>query len=57
MQREQSDYRKSVEQIERNSLDLVRRAEETGVQAARRWADEWSWGCPSPQPRRSTNSR
>ena len=56
MEREESDYQKSVQQFE-GGLDLVRQAEETQLGADRRWADEWSSGCPTPQPRRLTNSR
>ena len=37
---EEGEYEKSVEQFEKTSLDLVRRAEEAAVQAARKWADD-----------------
>jgi len=39
MEYEASEYEKSVEQFEKNSLDLLRRAEESAVEAARQWAD------------------
>jgi len=35
-----SDYEKSIEQFEKNSLDLVRRTEEAAVDVARKWADD-----------------
>jgi len=40
MESEVSDYQKSIEQLENNTLDLVRRAEKTAVEAARKWADD-----------------
>ena len=34
------EYQKSIEQFEKNSLDLLRRAEEAAVETARKWADD-----------------